>query len=129
MKRHHIVSMFSFISGGLFAYIQFRHGDTEDAIQTGIICTLVAVAALLYQKLRSWLRPVGITVPLIILGFWTADAAFRGDMTLAILLCIGVIGIAILHFFEDTSFVKEKMEPHIGLIALLLVTRFILFSR
>ena len=86
MKRHHIVSMFSFISGGLFAYIQFRHGDTEDAIQTGIICTLVAVAALLYQKLRSWLRPVGITVPLIILGFWTVDAAFRGDMALAIFL-------------------------------------------
>ena len=42
---------------------------------------------------------------------------------------IGVIGIAILHFFEDTSFVKEKIEPHIGLIVLLVVTLFLLFSR
>lgn len=67
MKRHHVVAVFALISGGLFAYMEFHHGDTDGAIHTGIICTLVGVAALLYEKLRSWLRPVGSTVPLILL--------------------------------------------------------------
>ena len=36
MKRHHIVAVFVLIFGGLFAYIQFHHGDTDRAIP-GII--------------------------------------------------------------------------------------------
>lgn len=128
MKRHHVVAVFVFIFGGLFAYIQFRHGDTDRAIRTGVICILVGVAAFLYEKLRFWLRPVGIAVPLVIIGLMAAHAAFTGDIAEAIFLCIGVIGIGILHFFQNTSFVKEKIEPHIGIIFLLLLTLFLLFD-
>ena len=128
MKRHHIVAMFSFISGGLFAYIQFHHGDTGRAIRTGIICILLGVAALSYEKLRSWLRPVGVAVPLIFLGLMAAYAAFTGDITAAIFLCIGVIGVGVFHFFEETPFVKEKIEPYIGIIILLMITLFLLFD-
>ena len=126
MKRHHVVAVFSFIFGGLFAYLQFRHGDTDGAIETGVICTLVGVAALLYEKLRSWLSPVG-AVPLVIIGLMAAHAAFRGDIGAAIFLCIGLIGIAILHFFQDTPFVK-KIGPYIGIIILLITTLFLFFD-
>ena len=129
MKRHHIVAVFVLIFGGLVAYIQFRHGDTDDAIQTGIICTLLGIVAFFYEKLRSWLRPVGATAPLIFLGLMATHAAFTGDIAAAIFLCIMVIGGGVCHFFEETPFVKEKIEPYIGIIVLLIITLFLLFSR
>ena len=128
MKRHHIVAVLLLISGGLFAYIQFHHGDTGRAIRTGIICTLLGVVVLFYEKLRSWLRPVGVAVPLIFIGLMAAHAVFTGDIGAAIFLCIGVIGVGVLHFFEETPFVKEKIEPYIGIIILLIMTLFLLFD-
>jgi hypothetical protein len=128
MKRHHIVAMFSFISGGLFAYIQFHHGDTGRAIRTGIICTLLGVVVLFYEKLRSWLRPVGVAVPLIFIGLMAAHAAFTGDIAAAIFLCIMVIGGGVCYFFQDAPFVKDKLEPYIGIIILLIMTLFLLFD-
>ena len=126
MKRHHIVAVFVLIFGGLFAYIQFHHGDTDNAIQTGVICTLLGVVAFFYEKLRSWLRPVGTTGPLIFLGLMAAHAALTGDIAAAIFLSIGVIGGGVLHFFQDTPFVKEKIEPYIGIIVLLIMAFFLL---
>ena len=114
MKRHHIVAVFVLIFGGLFAYIQFHHGDTDRAIRTGIICTLLGVFAFCYGKFRTWLRPVGVAVPLIIIGLMAAHAAFTGDIASAIFLSIGVIGIGVLHFFQETPFVKEKIQPWLG---------------
>ncbi len=128
MKRHHIVAVFVLIFGGLFAYIQFHHGDTDRAIRTGIIYTLLGVVAFFYEKLRTWLRPVGATVPLIFLGLMAAHAAFTGDIAAAIFSCIMVIGGGVCHFFQDTLFFKEKMEPYIGIIALLIMTLFLLFD-
>lgn len=128
MKRDHIIAMFSFISGGLFAYIQFHHGDIGRAIRTSIICTLLGVVVLSYEKLRSWLRPVGAAVPLIFLGLMATHAAFTGDVAAAIFLCIMVIGGGVCHFFQDTPFFKRKIEPYIGIIALLIMTLFLLFD-
>ena len=128
MKRHHVVALFLLAFGGLFAYIQFHHGDTDDAIQTGIICTLLGVVAFFYEKLKSWLRPMGTTVPLVFLGLMAAHAAFTGDIAAAIFLCIMVIGGGVCHFFQDTLFFKEKIQPYIGIIALLIMTLFLLFD-
>ena len=128
MKRHHIVAIFSFIFGGLFACVQFYHGDTDRAIRTGIICIIVGIVALFYEKLRAWLRPVGVAVPLIIIGLMAAHAVFTGDIGAAIFLCIGVIGVGVFHFFEETPFVKTKIEPYIGIIILLMITLFLLFD-
>ena len=128
MKRHHIIAMLSFISGGLFAYIQFHHGHIGRAIRTGIICTLLGVVILFYEKLRSWLRPVGVVLPLIFLGLMAAHAAFTGDIAAAIFLCIMVTGGGVCRFFQDTPFFKEKIEPYIGIIALLIMTFFLLFD-
>ena len=128
MKRHHIVALFLLISGGVFAYIQFHHGDTDDAIQTCIICILLGVVAFFYEKLRSWLRPVGITIPVIIMSLLAADAAFRGDIRMVIFLLIGNILMGVLHFFQDTPFFKEKIEPYIGIVILLITTLFLLFD-
>ena len=127
MKRYYVAAVFFIIMGGLLAYIRFHHGDTDNAIQTGVICTLLGVVAFFYEKLRSWLRPVGTTGPLIFLGLMAAHAALTGDIAAAIFLCIGVIGGGVLHFFQDTPFVKEKIEPYIG-IALLIMTLFLLFD-
>ena len=114
MKHHHIVALFLLIFGGLFAYIQFHHEDADGAIRTGIICIVLGVVVFFYEKLRPWLSPVDATVPLIFLGLMAAHAAFTGNIAWAIFLCIGVIGGGILHFFQDTPFVKEKIQPWLG---------------
>ena len=114
MKRHHIIAMFSFISGGSFVYMQFHHGDIDRAIRTSIICTLLGVVVLLFEKLRSWLRPTGIAVPLVLIGVMAAHAASTGDIREAIFLFIGIILMAVLHFLQDTPFVKEKIQPWLG---------------
>ena len=67
-------------------------------------------------------------MPLTIMGLMAAHAAFTGDIAAAIFLCIGVIGVGVLHFFEETPFVKEKIEPYIGIIILLIMTLFLLFD-
>lgn len=128
MKRHHAVAVLVLIFGGLFAYIQFDYENTSGAIQTGIICILLGVVAFSYEKLRSWLRPVGVAVPSVIIGLMAAHAAFTRNITEAIFLCIGVIGVGVLHFFEETPFVKEKIEPYIGIIILLIITLFLFFD-
>ena len=128
MKRHHLAALFLLIFGGLFAYLRFETGDTDGAIRMGIICTLLGVVVLFYEKLRSWLRPVGVAVPLIIIGVMAAHAAFTGDIAAAIFLCIMVIGGGVCHFFQDTPFFKRKIEPYIGIIALLIMTLFLLFD-
>ena len=128
MKRHHIAAMILLIYGGLSAYQRLGNGDTNGAIWTGIICIIVGIVALFYENLRSWLRPVGVAVPLIIIGLMAAHAAFTGDIAWAIFLCIGVIGGGVFHFFQNTPFVKQKIEPYIGIIILFITTLFLLFD-
>lgn len=108
MKRHHVVMVCVFVFGGLFAYIQLHHGDTDRAIRTSIISILIAGVVLLYKKLRTWLEPVGVTVPLIIIGLMAAHAVFTGDFAAAIFLSIGLIGISVGHFLQDTPFFKKN---------------------
>ena len=114
MKRHHIVALFLLIFGGLFAYIQLHYGDTDRAIRTGIICIVLGGVVFFFEKLRSWLRPVGITVPFIFIGLMAAHSAFNGDIGWAIFLSIWVVGGMFLHFFQETPFVKEKIQPWLG---------------
>ena len=110
MKPHHLAALFPLIFGGLFAYLQFHHDDTDRAIRTGIICILLGVVVLFFEKLRSWLRPTGIAVPFVLLGAMAAYAVSTGDIGEAIFLFIGIILMAVLHFFQDTPFVK-KIQP------------------
>ena len=53
MKRHHIVAAFLLICGGLFAYIRFENGDTNGAIRTGIIFTLLAIINVFSRKIAT----------------------------------------------------------------------------
>ena len=126
MKRYYVAAVFFIIMGGLLAYIRFHQENTEGAIWIGIIFTLLGVVTFFYEKLRSWLRPVGVAVPLIFIGLMAAHAASTGDIASAIFLSIGVIGAGVLHFFQDTPFFKEKIEPYIGIIVLLIMAFFLL---
>ena len=111
MKRYYVVAVFLIIMGGLFAYINFHQGNIEGAIWIGIIYPLLGVLAFCYRKFRLQLSLVAIAFNLILLGAAAAYAVSTRDIAEATFLCIGSILIPILHFFEDTPFVKEKIEP------------------
>ena len=62
MKRHHVVSVFALICGGLFAYIRFEDGDTTGAIRTGIIFALLAIIMFFLGRLQPRLRSLGVNL-------------------------------------------------------------------
>ena len=114
MKRYYVAAVFFIIMGGLLAYIRFHQGNTESAIWIGIIYPLLGVFAFCYGKFRPQLSLIAIAFNLVLLGLMAAGAVSRGDIAWAIFLCIGSILIAVLHFFEDTPFVKKKRQPWLG---------------
>ena len=93
--------------GGLFAYIRFQQGNIDGAIWIGITYPLLGVLAFCYGKFRLRLSLVIIASNLILFGAMAAYAVATGDIAWAVFLCIGSILIAVLHFFEDTPFVKK----------------------
>ena len=107
MKRYYVVSVFLIIMGGLFAYINLHQGNIEGVVWIGIIYPLLGVLAFCYGKFRLRLSLVIIAFNLILLGVMAAYAVSTGDIAEAVFLCIGSILIAVLHFFEDTPFVKK----------------------
>ena len=111
MKLHHIAAVFALICGGLLAYIKSHQGNTEGAIWIGIICTLLGIFAFCYEKFRPRLKLEAIAYNVIFIGLMAAYAASTGDIASAIFLGIGSIGGCVLHFFQDTPFVKEKIRP------------------
>ena len=111
MKSYYVAAVFFIIMGGLLAYIRFHQGNTEGAIWIGIIYPLLGVFAFCYGKFRPRLELAVIAYNLISLGLMAAYAASTGDIAGAIFLGIGSIGVCVLHFFQDTPFVKEKMRP------------------
>ena len=114
MKRYYVAAVFLIIMGGLFAYIRYHQGRTDGAIWIGIIYLLLGVLAFCYGKFRPRFSLVVIAFNLILLGAMAAYAFSTGDIAWAIFLCIGSILIPVLHFFEDTPFVKEKIRPWLG---------------
>ena len=93
--------------GGLFAYIKFHQGNTDGAIWIGIIYPLLGILAFCYGKFRPRLSLVAIAFNFILFGAMAAYAVSTGDIAGAIFLCIASILITVLHFFQDTPFVKK----------------------
>ena len=134
MKRHHVVAVLCLIFGGLLAYTRFHGGDTAGAIRTGIIFALLGIFAFFYHgKFRDRFRPVVISLPVILIGGMAVYAAFMGNIVSVIILGIGLIFAGVLHLFQDTPFVKEKIRPwlrpipYIGMVVALIITLLLLF--
>ena len=112
MKRHHVVSVFALICGGLFAYIRFEDGDTTGAIRTGIIFALLAIIMFFLGRLQPRLRSLGVTlIVLIVVGVSAYRDFMAGDIVSVIILGILMILGIVLTLFQDTPFVKEKIQP------------------
>ena len=112
MKRHHIAAVFALICGGLFAYIRFENGDTNGAIRTGIIFALLAIIMFFLGRLQPRLRSLGVNlIVLIVLGVSAYRDFMAGDIVSVIILGILMILGIVLTLFQDTPFVKEKIQP------------------
>ena len=112
MKRHHIAAVFALICGGLFAYIRFENGDTNGAIRTGIIFALLAIIMFFLGRLQPRLRSLGVNlIVLIVLGVSAYRDFMAGDIASVIILGILMILGIVLTLFQDTPFVKEKIQP------------------
>ena len=139
MKRHHIVATFSFISGGLFAYITLDDGDTARAIRMGIFFTILGVFSFFSGRLQPRFRSIVVTVILLIaLGISAYWDFIAGDIWSVIILGVLMISVVVPILFRDTPFVKEKMgpwlkpTPHTGgivpFIALILLLLLLFFT-
>ena len=137
MKYNHVTAVFAFIFGGLLAYIQqFHHGDTDGAIQTGIIFILLGTVMFFLDKLQRRFKPMGVVWPAILVGFIAYRKVMNGDIAWAIILVFLIIAV-ILQLFENTRFYKENKErikpwlrpiPYIAIGVLLVMTLLLLFK-
>ena len=135
MKRHHIAALFLLICGGLLAYLRFDHGDTNGAIRTGIMFALLGIFAFFYTgKVRARFRPVVIALPVILLALMAYRDFMDGNIVSTVIAGTVLILGGILTFFQDTPFVKEKIRPwlrpipYIGLVVVLIIMLFLLFT-
>ena len=133
MKRHHVVAVFLLIYGGLFVYLRLDDGETERAIRMGIFFTLLGIFAFFFGKLEPRLRSLGVTlILLIVLGVSTYGDFIAGDIVSVIIQGVLMSALMILAvaptLCQDKPFYKEKIEPYIGIIALLIMTLFLLFD-
>ena len=111
MKRHHLAAVFCLIFGGLFAYLRFNTGDTNGAIRTGIIFTLLAIIMFFFGRLQPRPRSLGVNlIILIVVGISAYRDFMDGDMVSVVILGILMLGI-VLNLFQDRSPVKNTIEP------------------
>ena len=109
MKRYNIAAVLSLILGGLFAYIRFDDGDTNGAIQIATLLTLLGVTLFFLGKLPSRLIP--LVIFLFVLGLSAHGKFMDGDIGSAVVGGILMILAVVLTLFENTSFIKEKIQP------------------
>jgi hypothetical protein len=114
MKRYYVAAVFLISMGGLFAYIRFNQGNTEGAIWIGMSYLFLGVFAFWHGKFQPQLRLVAVASNVVLMWLMAVHATFTGDIVWAVFLCIGSIEGCVLYFFQDTSFVKEKIRPWLG---------------
>ena len=128
MKRHHVISIFCIIFAGLFVYKGFHDGDIGGAIGMGIAFAIFGVIALFYGKLRTWLRPVAIVVPVFLLVLTAYRDFISGDIANAIVAGIVLIIGLVLTLYQDKPFVKEKVRPWLRPIPFIAVVFFLILA-
>ena len=128
MKRHHVISVFCIIFAGLSVYKGFHDGDIGGAIGMGIAFAIFGVIALFYGKLRTWLRPVAIVVPVFLLVLTAYRDFISGDMANAIVAGgVLIIGL-VLTLYQDKPFVKEKVRPWLRPISFIAMAFFLILA-
>ena len=128
MKRHHVISVFCIISAGLSLYKGFHDGDIGRAIGMGIAFTIFGVIALFYGRLRTWLRPVVIMGPVVLLVLTAYRDFISGDIVNAIVAgCVLIIGL-VLTLYQDKPFVKEKVRPWLRPISFIAMVCFLILA-
>ena len=141
MKRYPIVAVFLLIYGAvfllfcgrLFVYQEFKDGNTEGAIRTGIACILFGAIALFDGRLLPRLRTfVKAMMLLIAWGLLAYSDFMNGDIGSALILGIALIVVGITILFQDKPIVKKTIRPglrptpYIGVVVALTVVMLLL---
>lgn len=111
MKRPHIAALLCVIFAGVSVYKGFHDGEMERSIWTGITFTLLGIVSFFMRKLPSWLQPIAIALPLILLGVTVCRDLFSTNIVSVIIIGIGLILGVVLTLYQDTPFVKKKYVP------------------
>ena len=136
MKRHHIAALFLLIFGGISAYLRYDDGDINGAIRTGAIFILASVTTFLIARFQPRLRRLIVNViAFILLGLFVYKDFMAGDTTWVVVGGVVLIIAVVLTLFENTPFVKEKIQPwlkpvpYIGVTIALIVLIVLLILR
>ena len=126
MKRHHVMSVFCIICAGVSVY--------KGAIGMGIAFAIFGVIALFYERLRTWLRPVVIMLPVVLLVLTAYRDFISGDIVSAIIAGGVLILGLVLTLYQDKPFLKEKVRPlfrpvsFVAMVCFLIVALYFFFS-
>ncbi len=111
MQRHHIAALFLLVFAGLSFYQGFHDGEVGRPIWIGIAWTVLGVVAFFYDKLRAWLRHVVVALPFALMGAMVIKEIISGYIVGAIVWGLALIVVGVFAFFQDRSFIAEKVRP------------------
>ena len=111
MKRHYIAGLFLLVFGGVSLYEGFHDGEMGRPIWTGIAWIILGVAVFFYGTSRTWLRPVAIMIPGVLLVLTAYRDFISGDIAYAIVAGGVLIVGLVLTLHQDKPFVEEKVRP------------------
>ena len=112
MKRHQFAAVFLLVFGGISAYLRYDDGDINGAIRTGPLFILASAAMFVLARLQPRVRSLIVNaVVLIIMGRFIYQDFMDGNTAWVVVGGVVLIIAVVLTVFENTPFVKEKIEP------------------
>ena len=110
MNRNRIITVgYLIIVGGMIAYKEFLGGDMYRAVLTAIAFSLFGVLAFFYTDLQSWIKPLFVALPLIVVGTSVYRDFSGGEVSFAILGVAMIAGGAIIFFQSQPLAVLKAM--------------------
>lgn len=121
MKRHQLATVFCVIFAALSLHKGFYTGEMERAIFIFIGMVTLGTIGWFYDRLRKWLRPIMLAIPVILLLFFAYQHLRDGE----ILQFSAVLGVLIvgggLTLLQERGIIQEQVGRYTSFVPVIIL--------
>ena len=121
MKRYQLATVFCVIFAALSLYKGFHTGEMERAIFISIGMVVLGTISWFYDRLRKWLRPVMLAIPVILLIFFAYQHLRDGEiLQFSVALGVLIVGGG-LTLLQDRGFIQEQVGRYTSFVPVIVL--------